>query len=465
MSFGHDPYLAFRSGNFRRYAAGNACSMIGLQMFGLAVGWEIYERTSSATALGLVGLFQALPVILFALPAGHLVDRFNRKTIIIVNQVLLVLASAALGCASLWHTQIPDLYFLKALNRTLFEVALFFGDRAPVFADRHIPILYMLLLFIGAGRAVSQPARSAMLPQLVSPEAFPNAVTWNSSIFEVSNVLGPALGGALLGMVLQLGEAGWAYPTVYFLTAFCQLLQLLVFIPIRLRAMPGSQDPLTLRSLLAGIRFVWSTRIILATITLDMFAVLLGGATALLPMVAKEILQVGPMGLGLLRSATSIGAIGMALSLAHQPPMKRAGRNMLWAVSGFGAAIILFGLSRNFYLSFLMLVLSGACDNISVIVRHTLIQVLTPNELRGRVSAVNSVFISCSNELGALESGLTAAFFGSLASSAASGAVLSIVGGGVGTIVVVLAVALLIPEVRRIGPLRGSVEPEETGGS
>lgn len=450
----YDPYAALRSADYRNYALGNAFALLGIQMFNVAVGWELYQRTNSATALGLVGFFEVLPILLLAIPAGHFVDRYNRKTIIMIDQLLLAVTIAALATAALLRAHLPELAVLDGANQALAAVARFFGDSAPRFEDRHIPILYALIALNGVVRSVNQPAKQAMLPQLVPAHVFPNAVTWNSSLFEACTVAGPTLGGALLALMLHADPSSeWAYPCVYYLTALCQLAQVLFLLPVRLAPLARSREPLSLASLLAGFRFVYRTKVILASITLDMFAVLLGGATALLPMVAKEVLHVGPFALGALRAAPSIGAISMAMIVAHRRPMRHAGRNLLMAVTGFGLATIAFGLSNSPVLSFLMLALAGASDNISVIIRHTLVQVLTPNEMRGRVSAVNSVFISCSNELGAFESGLTAALFGRLAGSAAAGAVLAIVAGGAGTLLVVGAVAYLFPEIRRVGSL------------
>ena len=450
----HDPYAALRIASFRNFAAGNICSWIGMQMFTVAVGWELYQTTNSATALGLVGLFEVLPIVLLVIPAGHLVDRSNRKTVILIDQLLLGIALTLLATAALFHAQIPDFALLRHANALLESTARFFGDSAPVFHARHIPIIYTLIAINGILRSVNHPAKQSILPQLVPPQTFSNAVTWHSSFFELSAVTGPTLGGAVLALVLaQQPNSPWAYPLIYYMTAACQFLQVAFLLPVKLIPMKASREPFGISSLLAGLRFVYRAKIVLASITLDMFAVLLGGATALLPMIARDVLHVGPLGLGGLRSAPSIGAVMMALFVAHRPPMQRAGRNLLLAVAGFGLAMIVFGLSHNFYLSFLMLFASGACDNISVIVRHTLVQVLTPNEMRGRVSAVNSLFIACSNELGAFESGLTAAFFTGWAGTAAGGAVLSIVTGGVGTLVVVAAAASLFPELRRVGAL------------
>ena len=299
-----------------------------------------------------------------------------------------------------------------------------------------------MLFLNGVARAFGWAARSALFPTLVPRTDLSNAVMWNSSAFEFTCVVGPALSGLVIA---QLG-----CPLVYGIDAVCGLACLAFVLPIHAPQEIAKSHPHPLRDLFTGLRFVFRNKIILATITLDLFAVLLGGALALLPVYAQEILHVGAVGLGWLRAAPSFGAVLMAFALAHRPPLKQAGDSMLLAVAGFGIATILFGLSHNYALSFAALVLTGACDNISVVVRHTLVQLLTPDAMRGRVSAVNNIFIGSSNELGAFESGITAALFGP---------VLSVVGGGVGTILVVLATAWKWPQVRSIGALQ---PPEKT---
>jgi MFS family permease len=287
------------------------------------------------------------------------------------------------------------------------------------------------------------PARAALLPQVVPAEALGNAITWNSSGWQIAATVGPGLAGLVIAVTKR---ASWAY----LLAALGALACAALVASIRPRAPARHREPISLNSLLAGLRFVYRTKLIFATLTLDLFAVLLGGATILLPVFAKDILEVGPVGLGCLRAAPSIGALVMAVILAHRPPLRRAGPTLLVAVAGFGAATIVFGLSRDPTLSFLMLALAGALDNISVVVRHTLVQVLTPDAMRGRVFAVNSIFISSSNELGAFESGISAEWFGP---------VISVVGGGIGTILVVLGVMALWPQVMRLGQLH-AVKPE-----
>src|SRR5438105_2992337 len=435
----HDPYAAFRFGDFALFTAGNLLSITGRLMLAVAVEWEIYARTHSATALGLVGLVIAVPVVTLSLPAGHLADRFSRKHIILVSQVFSGFMSVALALVSWKHLSIPPIAPLRAGNHALAAIATIFERHHPMFHfdDASVPLIY-LLLFIGASaRTFSWAARSSFFPTLVPRDAFANAVTWNNSVFQIGSVVGPALSGLLVAYV--------GFPFVYLLDALCACVFFLLVFPIRRSTQRRDRaEASTWKSVQAGMRFVLSKHVILATITLDLFAVLLGGATALLPMFADQILHVGAVGLGWMRAMPAIGAFGIALLVAYLPPMKCAGRNLLWCVTGFGIATILFGLSRVFWFSLAMLFLIGAFDSVSVIIRGTIVQLVTPDEMRGRVSAVNNIFIGTSNEFGALESGLTAALFGP---------VVSVVGGGIGTILVVLGVARWWPETLKIGRL------------
>ena len=295
-----------------------------------------------------------------------------------------------------------------------------------------------LLLFLGAvARTFSWAARSSFFPTLISRDAFANAVTWNNSVFQIGSVVGPAFSGLLVAYI--------GFPFVYLLDALCAFCFFLLVLPIRRSNQRRDRsEASTWKSLMAGLRFVFRRKVILATITLDLFAVLLGGATALMPIFADQILHCGPVGLGWLRAMPAIGAFGIAMVVAHLPPMKHAGRALLWCVSGFGIATVLFGFSKIFWLSLGLLFLVGAFDSVSVIIRGSIVQLVTPDEMRGRVSSVNNIFIGTSNEFGALESGLTAALFGP---------VISVVAGGIGTILVVLGVAFRWPETRKIGAL------------
>jgi len=435
----HDPYAAFRFGGFNLFAFGNLLSIIGRQMLAVAVEWEIYRRTHSATALGLVGLVIAIPVVGLSLPAGHLADRVSRKLIILVSQIFSALISVALALVSWQHLAIPQTPILRLGNGFLSSVAAVFErhQSAYHFDDASVPIIYALLFIYGTARTFAWAARSSFFPTLVSRDAFANAVTWNNSFFQIGSVVGPGISGLLVAHI--------GFPFVYLLDALCALVFFLLVLPIRTPNRSSNRTETgTWRSLIAGIRFVFSKTVILATITLDLFAVLLGGATALLPIFADQILHCGAVGLGWMRAMPAVGAFAMAVVVAYLPPMKHAGKTLLWCVTGFGIATILFGLSKIFWLSLALLFLIGAFDSVSVIIRGSIVQLVTPDEMRGRVSAVNNIFIGTSNEFGALESGLTAALFGP---------VISVVGGGIGTILVVLGVASKWPETRKIGAL------------
>ncbi|GAC1646712.1 MAG: MFS transporter [Ktedonobacteraceae bacterium] len=410
----HDPYSALRFRDFRLVFCGVFLSSIGERMLEVALGWELYERTRSALVLGGVGLVLVIPVILFSLLAGHIIDRFDRKRIVLIAQLLLAVSSVGLTLLSYEHGSIL--------------------------------LIYAILLLMGTANAFAQPAQSALYSQIIPDSAFENAATWNSSSWQLASVIGPGLGG--LAIILFHSAT-----PVYIITAITALLFVILIAFVRVQKSPArllqARQEGTWRSIANGLSFLGKTRVLLAAITLDLFAVLLGGATTLLPIFARDILHVGPVGLGWLRAAPSIGAVCIALILAHRPPFKHAGRTLLFAVAGFGLATIVFGLSRSFWLSLCMLCALGALDNISVVIRSTLVLTRTPNEMRGRVSAVNSLFVGASNELGGFESGLTAQLFGPL---------ISVVGGGVGTILIVLCVALLWPEMRHLKTIRETNE-------
>ncbi len=408
----HDPYAALRHRDFRLYLINAVMATIGGEMQSVAVGWELYTRTRSTLSLAMVGLVQALPVLLLSLWAGHVADRFSRKNVVLATAFVMTCGSVGLASVSWLH--------------------------APVWAS------YVCLGMIGIAGAFSFPARWAFMPELVPEKDFHNAVTWRSSAWQVAAMVGPGLGG--------LGIAAFKSATpVYLADAACGMVVLSMIAAIRGRpAVKRLREPMEWASLSAGFRYVWNSPLVLAAITLDMFAVLLGGSVALLPVFAEDILKIGPVGLGVLRAAPSVGALMMALTLAHRPPLKRAGRDLLLAVIGFGVATVVFGLSRSPTLSFLMLFLTGAFDNISVVVRSTLIQVRTPDAMRGRVSAVNSIFIGMSNEVGAFESGVAARLLGTVP---------SVVLGGIGCVIVVILSALKWPEIGRLGPLDRLNEP------
>lgn len=407
-----DAYAALRVPDFRQFLAGHLLSVLGVQMQTIAVGWQLYEKTGSAWSLGNVGLVQVIPMIGFALLAGQAADRFDRRKLLMGATVLAVIAAFGLALASLYGA--------------------------------NVWVIYTFLFLSGTARSFQSPARSSLMPQLVPRETFTNSVTWAVSGFELSSMAGPALGGLLIAW---FGSA----TLVFLLAGFGSIFYITMLATLTPRAYVAEQkepaEPASgLEKLVAGFNYVRHNKVLLAAISLDLFAVLFGGAVALLPIYAKDILKVGPAGLGWLQAAPSMGAVTMAMVLNRLPPMKQAGRTLLLAVVGFGAATIVFGFSRNFWLSLLMLFLTGAFDNISVVIRHTLATLLTPDEMRGRVSAVNGMFINASNELGRFESGSIAALTSPL---------FSVVSGGVGTLLVVMFVAFSARELRTYGRLDG----------
>jgi MFS family permease len=379
--------------------------MIGTRIQSVAIAWEMYQRTGDALSLGLVGLAQALPTMLLALPAGYLADRFDRPKIVMVSLILMTFTSIALAVLS--------------------------------YTQGSVQLMYLFLFLDAAAVIMGRPARVAMMPQLVGKEAFPNAVMWNTSMMQFTSVLGPAVGGAVVA---------WNVPAAYVITAATSLVYWLMVARLELPPATKPVGAASFKTLVAGMQFVWNTRIIFTIIALDMFAVLLGGAVYLLPIFAEDVLKIGAEGFGWLRAAPAVGAFLLGVSMVYLPPMQRAGRVLLWSVAAFGVATIVFGISKSFWLSFAMLALTGAFDNVSMVIRQTLVQTLTPDEMRGRVSAVNSIFVGASNELGGLESGVVAHWFGP---------VISVVSGGIGTILVVLAAGALSPELRNYGPLVG----------
>ncbi len=406
-----DAYAALRERDFQRFLGGHLVSVLGVQMQTVAVGWQLYEKTSSAMALGMVGLVQVVPMIGLALIAGQIADRFDRRKVLMAATALAASSSFGLAVVSM--------------------------------RGGNVSLIYALLFLSGAARAFQGPARSSLMPQLVPILIFTNAVRWAVSGFELSSMIGPALGGLFIAWMKGA-------TIVYLCAGFASIFYFTMLATLTKRSYAAeTKSSLTatgsnLQTLVAGFSYVWRTRILLAAMSLDLFAVLFGGAVALLPIYAKDILHVGPVGLGWMQAAPSLGAVTMALITTHLPPLKRAGRSLVLAVVGFGVATIIFGLSRNFWLSLVMLFLTGAFDNISVVIRQTLVTLLTPDEMRGRVSAVNGMFISASNELGRFESGSVAYLFGP---------VFSVVSGGIGTLIVVAAVTLRSPQLRKYGSL------------
>ena len=407
----HDPYQALRYGDFRLLLSGNLVASLGSQMLALTIGWDLYNRTGSPLALGIVGLVQLLPVLFLAPITGHIADRHDRKLIVVAAQVGLTLTSLGLAALSLAH-----------------------GALAAIYA---------CLLLRGIASAFSRPAASALPAEVLPDEAFENSASWRTSFGQVAAIVGPALGG------IVIAAAGFAAPA-YALSALGGILYVGLLLPVRrqyraARRAPAPPEESTLRSMAEGIRFLRGNRVVLSAITLDLFAVLLGGAATLLPVFARDILRVGPAGLGWLEAAPSIGALGIALLLAHRPPFRRAGPTLMLAVAGFGIATLVFGVSRSFWLSLAMLATLGGLDCISMVIRDTMMLTRVPDEMRGRVAAIEGVFIGSSNQLGGFESGLTAQLFGPI---------ISVVGGGIGTILVVLTVGLVWPELRLLRTLR-----------
>lgn len=395
---------------FRYYLGARFLTTVAVQMQSVAIGWQVYGITGDPLDLGLIGLAQFLPFVVLVLPAGQVADRFNRRTIL----ALCYMAEAA--CALLL------LVFTVAGTNEVW----------PVFA---------ILVIFGVARAFAMPSSQAITPNLVPRSAFPNAVAINSSSSHIATIGGPALGGVLY--VLGAG-------TVYITVSIILLASVVLMFLVRLPSMPRSEEPANWHTLMEGIRFVRSRPIVLGAISLDLFAVLFGGAVALLPAYAADILHTGPEGLGLLRTAPAIGAAMIAIVLAFYPITRNVGVWLFAGVIVFGFAIIVFGLSTWFYLSLVALMFMGAGDMVSVYIRHMLVQLETPDHIRGRVSAVNAVFIGASNELGEFESGVTAAWFG---------LVPAVVFGGSATIAVAGLWARLFPQLARSDRLPGEEHP------
>ena len=382
-------------------------------MQSVAVGWQVFQITHRPLDLGYVGLVQFLPGILLSLPAGHTADRFDRRTVLLTCNISYALCSLLL--------------FLQARAGT--------HSVLPIFA---------VLLLIGITRAFSGPVSQALVPQVVPQEHFGNAVAWGASIFQVASVLGPALGGLIYG---------WAHgASSVYATAMCMYsLAFCVILMMHVRTGRMETKDVSLDTVLAGFRYVWQEKIILGSISLDLFAVLLGGAVALLPVFAQDILHIGPRGLGVLRSMPAAGAALMAVWLAYRPLRRRAGVTMFIAIVIFGIATIIFGVSRSVIVSLIALFVIGASDMISVVIRSTLVQIATPPAMRGRVSAVNLLFIGASNEFGQFESGITGQWFG---------AVPAVVLGGVGTLFVVGVWSLIFPQLRQMDRLLPKLETQ-----
>lgn len=415
---GHSPYGVFRIRAFRSLILGGTLVHIGTAAQSLAIGWEMYQRTDQAIMLGLIGLTQAIPMLLFTLPAGYLADVFDRRSVMVSGLVGTTLTSLALALFSYTKGSIEWMYVLLFLDATFHRIA--------------------------------TPASTALLPLVVPENQFEGAVKWRSTLNQLSAVVGPMVGGFIITRSIPLAYMFSAATTTVYITLLSRMT-----IPDASRSTRGRM----FRQVMEGIRFVWDRKLILGSISLDLFAVFLGGAVYLLPVFARDIITSPPFGLspeevlGWLRAAPAAGSIAMALILAHRPPLRRAGRSLFSSVAAFGLATIVFGLSRSFWLSWAMLFLTGFFDNISVVIRHTLVQLRTPNHMRGRVSAVNFIFIGSSNELGGFESGLVAHLWNPI---------VSVVSGGTGTLLVVAAWLKLFPGLRRVQEL-GEPTVEEGG--
>lgn len=406
---------AFRSRDFRLYQAARCAVVIGAEAQALAVAWQVYQITHRALDLGFTGLALFLPGLLFLLPAGHVADRFDRRTVVLVCYSLQAICTAVL-LAFAW----------AGLHRVL-------------------PI-YVVLFFIGSGRAFSGPASSALIPSLVPKENFVNAVTWGATIFQIATISGPTIGGLLYTMAPMRGAMAHAAGggLVYIFTFLTLIWYVSLISMLKVRVGRMEHKAVSRDVILAGVRYVMHTQVLLGSISLDLFAVLLGGSVALLPIFAATILHVGPRGLGMLRAAPGVGALAVSLLLTFRPIRKQAGVRMLSCVGLFGAATVVFGLSRSIWVSLIALLITGCADMVSVVIRSSILQLATPPEMRGRVSAVNSLFLGASNELGEFESGLTAQWLG---------AVRAVVAGGLGSLAVTGIWAARFPQLRQVNGL------------
>lgn len=377
-------------------------------MQSVIVGWQVYDLTHDPFSLGLIGLSEAIPFLVFALFAGHVADRFNRKFIISLTATLYVLSAIVL------------LYMSFKMD--------------TIYRDAGVLPLYIIIAVTGVARAFFYPAQSAYMAQIVPRNLYANSSTWNSTVWHIAAVSGPAAGGLIYGFA--------GIHAAFVAVVVFSMMSLVFFYSSKKVEIPERQaNEGIFTSLSAGIKFVFKNQVLLGALALDMFGVLFGGAVALLPVFASEILKTGPQGLGFLRAAPAFGAVLMAMILAYYPPVKKSGIKLLWAVGGFGACIIFFALSGNYWLSLSLLILSGMFDNVSVIIRGTILQMFTPDEMRGRVASVNSIFIGSSNELGSFESGLAARLMGLIP---------SVVFGGGMTVLIVLATSAFAPKLRKM---------------
>ena len=409
----HDPFAALRQPNFAVYAVTRLASTIAMTLLNASIAWQVYEISGSAFQLAMLGLARFVPSLGLSLVGGAFADSHERRRIVMVAQVMPLLCSTTL--------------FFATLN-----------------GSPGLPLFYALVLLVALAAAFENPARQALLPQVVSKEAFPNAIVVSSTIQSLGFVTGPALGGLLIGFFSV--EASYGAHMALIASSLVGLSFL------KLRDVEGPRRAVSIAAIKEGVQFVLHRQVLLGAMTLDMFAVIFGGATALLPVVAKDILEVGPKGYGVLSASLEAGALVMAVALVMLPPIRKAGRALLVTVALFGLGTIVFGLSRNIYLSVATYMFIGMADQVSVVLRQTTIQLSTPDELRGRVSSVNMLFIGASNQLGAVESGLVAA---------ATNATFAIVSGGIGCIAVVGAVWAKLPGLRtyEVGPVPAGQGP------
>ena len=402
--------VAFTHPNFVLFQLARFTSVIATEMQSVAVGWQVLEITKRPLDLGLIGLAQFFPGILLFLVSGQAADRFDRRRLLV-----------ACNCG---YALCFGLLLLQSLHGV-----------------HSVYPIYAVMVLVGVVRSFTGPTTRAILPQLVPDEHFPNAVAWAATAFQTALILGPALGGVVYAL--------FRGPVVVYSTAMVSAIAAAGFtLRIQLQTKPRPREEVSSKTVLAGLRYIWRQKLVLGSISLDLFAVLLGSAVALLPVYAREILKTGPWGLGLLRCAPGIGAAAMAILLAHRPLRRKMGATLLWCVAAYGAFTILFGISHSLLLSMLALALVGASDMVSVIIRATFLQLGTPDEMRGRVNAVDMIFIGSSNQLGQFESGVTAQWFGTVP---------AVLLGGAGAIVVTLLWAWLFPELRKAEDV-GSLE-------
>ena len=383
MSIPSGPYAALKVPDYRLFISARFCVTLAIQIQAVVVSWQVYEITKDALWLGLIGLAEAIPSIGVSLYAGHVADSVQRKKIIVICLTTLVLCSLALLSFTLEH--------------------------GAFIVEHGVAPIYGVIFVSGLARGFLTPAIFSFMPQLIPRELYPNAVTWNSTLWETASIGGPALGGFIYGF--------YGITASYLSDVVLMAAGLSLILAVANKELPDkTEEQGVVEKIRSGLRFVFSNPILLSAITLDLFAVLFGGAVALLPIFSDEILMVGKEGLGVLRSAPSIGALIMAFYITHHPITRNTGKILLSCVAGFGVSIIFFALSTNFWLSLLLLILSGMFDCVSVIIRGTLLQTLTPENMKGRVSAVNHIFVGSSNEIGMVESGIAARLMGKVPS-------------------------------------------------